>query len=80
MKKGAFSLKEIDGVLQPNHSFGHNRTLRGRWSPRREVHLALSLFPDQVLNRRIPTPPQCQIDPLQHDVVDFEALLEGDLA
>jgi len=25
-------------------------------------------------------PPQCQIDPLQHDVVDFEPLLEGDLA
>ena len=25
-------------------------------------------------------PPQCQIDPLQHDVVDFETLLEGDLA
>ena len=24
-----------------------------------------------ALNRRIPTPPQCQIDPLQHDVMDF---------
>src|SRR6516225_4964629 len=31
----------------------------------------------EILNRRIPMPPQCQIDPLQHDVVDFEALLEG---
>jgi hypothetical protein len=45
------------------------------------VHLALSLFARlDALNRRVPTPPQCQIDPLQHDVVDFEALLEGDLA
>src|SRR6516164_1844742 len=34
----------------------------------------------EALNRRIPMPPQCQIDPLQHDVVDFEALLERDLA
>src|SRR6516162_3579218 len=34
----------------------------------------------EILNRRIATPPQCQIDPLQHDVVDFETLLEGDLA
>jgi hypothetical protein len=44
------------------------------------VHLALSLFARlEALNRRIPTPPQCQIDPLQHDVVDFETLLERDL-
>jgi hypothetical protein len=34
----------------------------------------------EALNRRIPTPPQCQVDPLQHGVVDFEALLERDLA
>ena len=27
-------------VRQPNHSFGHNRARRGRWSPRRGVHLA----------------------------------------
>jgi hypothetical protein len=32
------------------------------------------------LNRQIPTPPQSDVDPLQRDVVDFEALLEGDLA
>ena len=45
------------------------------------LHLALSLFARlEAFNRRIPTPPQCQIDPLQHDVVDFETLLEGDLA
>jgi hypothetical protein len=45
------------------------------------LHLALSLFANfEALNRRIPTPPQCQINPLQHDVVDFEALLERDLA
>ena len=25
----------------------------------------------EILNRRIPTLPQCQIDPLQHDVMDF---------
>src|SRR5262249_4460675 len=36
-----------------------------RWSPRRGVHLALALFARlEALNRRIPTPPQCQIDPL----------------
>src|SRR5215472_10063161 len=34
----------------------------------------------EIPNRRIPMPPQCQIDPLQHDIVDFETLLEGDLA
>src|SRR5215471_9929871 len=34
----------------------------------------------EILNRRIPMPPQCQIDPFQHDVVDFEPLLERDLA
>src|SRR5262249_19777507 len=34
----------------------------------------------EILNRRIPMPPQGDVDPLQHDVVDFEALLEGDLA
>ena len=25
----------------------------------------------EILNRQIPTPPQCQIDPLPHDVMDF---------
>jgi hypothetical protein len=25
----------------------------------------------EAFNRRIPTPPQCQIDPFQHDVMDF---------
>jgi len=35
-------------------------------------YTALSLFARlEALNRRIPTPPQCQIDPLQHDVMDF---------
>jgi hypothetical protein len=36
------------------------------------VHLALSLFARlEAFNQRIPTPPQCQIDPLQDDVMDF---------
>jgi hypothetical protein len=44
----------------------------GRMAPCSEIHLALSLFARlEAFNRRIPTPPQCQIDPLQHDVVDF---------
>jgi len=34
----------------------------------------------EILNRRIPMPPQGDVDPLQHDVVDFETLVEGDLA
>jgi hypothetical protein len=29
----------------------------------------------EALNRRIATPPQCQIDPLQHDVMDFLLLM-----
>jgi len=33
-----------------------------------------------ALNRRIPTPPPCQIDPLYHDIMDFQPLLEGDPA
>jgi hypothetical protein len=46
-----------------------------------DAHLALSLFARlEALNRRIPTPPQSDVDPLQHDVVDFETLLERDLA
>src|SRR5262249_40741557 len=40
----------------------------------------LPFFARLEIQRRIPTPPQCQIDPLQHDVMDFEALLERDLA
>ena len=45
------------------------------------LHLALSLFARlEAFNRRIPTPPQSDIDPLQHDVMDFETLVEGDLA
>jgi len=36
------------------------------------LHLTLSLFAShEALNRRIPTPPQYQIDPLQYDVMDF---------
>jgi hypothetical protein len=47
---------------------------------RREVHLALSLFARlEALNRRIATPPQSDVDPLQHDVMDFKPLIEGDL-
>jgi hypothetical protein len=48
---------------------------------RRRLTGGSSLFARlDALNRRVPTPPQCVIDPLQDDVVDFEALLEGDLA
>jgi hypothetical protein len=63
----AFRSEAAKGVpVRPQlRSLGHNRAGRGRWSPRRKVHLALSLFPsDEALNRRIPTSPQCQIDPL----------------
>jgi hypothetical protein len=28
----------------------------------------------------IAMPPQCQIDPVRDDVMDFETLLEGDLS
>jgi len=36
------------------------------------LHLALSLFARlEAFNRRIPTPPQGDVDPLQHDVMDF---------
>ena len=41
-----------------------------------QLHLALSLFARlEALNRRIPTPPQCQIDPLQHDVASPKRVL-----
>jgi hypothetical protein len=65
--------------------FWRDRTSQGRRCSRAtktDVALAsaaLSLFARlEALNRRIATPPQCQIDPLQHNVVDFETLLEGD--
>ena len=35
-------------VRQSNHSFGHNRARRGRWSPRRQVHLAYRFFPTRL--------------------------------
>jgi hypothetical protein len=34
----------------------------------------------QLLHRRIAAFPQCEIDPLQDDIMDFAALLEGGLA
>jgi hypothetical protein len=60
---------------------------RARNATRRKVRSAaaysfivLPLFARlEALNRRIATPPQCQIDPLRDDVVDFYPLLEGDL-
>ena len=67
-------------VRQPHHSLGHNR-LDADVGHHGVRSICLSLFAHfEALNRRIPTLPQCQIDPLQHDVVDFEALLERDLA
>ena len=64
------------GEVGKNHSLGHNRARRGRWSPRREVHLALSLFARlEALNRRIPAPPQGDVDPLQHDVASPKRVL-----
>jgi len=41
---------------------------------------ALPLLPGlKVLDRRISAPPQDGINPFQHDVMDFEAFVEGDL-
>jgi hypothetical protein len=34
----------------------------------------------RAFDRRIPTPPQRQIDTLQHNVVDLKPLFEGDLS
>jgi hypothetical protein len=46
-----------------------------------DLHLALSLFARfEAFDRRISTPPQCQIDPLYHDIMDFQPLLKGDPA
>ena len=40
------------------------------------VHLALSLFARlEALNRRIPAPPQGDVDPLQHDVASPKRVL-----
>ena len=33
----------------------------------------------EVFNRWIPAPPQGGIDTLQHEIMDFDPLLEGDL-
>jgi hypothetical protein len=33
----------------------------------------------ETFDRRIPTPSQCRIDPLKHEIVDFDPLIEGDL-
>jgi hypothetical protein len=33
----------------------------------------------EVLHRRIPTPSQGRINPLQHEIVDFDPLIEGNL-
>jgi hypothetical protein len=42
--------------------------------------IGLPLLPGlEAFDRRIPTPSQGGIDTLQHEIVDFHALIEGDL-
>jgi hypothetical protein len=42
--------------------------------------LALPLLPGlEAFDRRIPTPSQGGIDTLQHEIMDFDPLIEGDL-
>ena len=58
------------------HSPEQLRLLRGRDQQRNvATFVELPFFARlEALNRRIPTPPQCQIDPLQHN----ELVAKGD--
>ena len=56
------------------HSPEQLRLLRGRDQQRNvATFVELPFFARlEILNRRILTPPQCQINPRQHEVMDFE--------
>jgi hypothetical protein len=64
---------------------GQSEVRAGRSTPTTDLAvqarlIGLPLLPGlEVLNRWIPTPSQGDIDTLQHEIVDFDPLIEGDL-
>jgi hypothetical protein len=53
----------------------------GPWAESaRRCHRRLPPLPGlEVANRWIPAPSQCGIDTLQHEIMDFDPFIEGDL-
>jgi len=68
----------FEAALPRRQSLIETKRLSGPAGSKRMRTLVTSIWPLsffarlETLNRRIPTPPQCQINPLQHEVMDFE--------
>jgi hypothetical protein len=65
----------------PNSKVAARTTRNLLAGPQGRSMLALPLLAGlEILNRRITSPPQGCIDPVQHNVVNFDPFVEGDLA